>query len=375
MGAGNVPSTYGAATAGFDEKTKARFNRRVNEYQLNYYADHGHYASEPDAVKHALMGATAEEAWRSILPLPVVPDYQPSSEQKLVQQFMSLVDPNKRRDFLDKHPGFSDHFGIYTDPKVYLHNHEFFGRFLTAVDVMRAARAEVLTQAKTDGFTPDLLLKKRQIDAAFQKTFDRLLREDASWAGHKVGADQIPGVAGVPFGPWGKLAAADPQIDPKHVLNALFPKLKTEDYAKVYGNTQKQLKQELALLSNPAYSETYPDPQELKTRRGEILQQLEAFKNLPSDALGGTYATYQSEHVSPYWRHIESAVDTIKHLHLQTSRIRRTRSCGSGATAKTRASPWTASSSRRPHEWPGPRSTRRRGKNASPTSPRRAGTI
>jgi len=159
MGAGNVPSTYGAATAGFDEKTKARFNRRVNEYQLNYYADHGHYASEPDAVKHALMGATAEEAWRSILPLPVVPDYQPSSEQKLVQQFMSLVDPNKRRDFLDKHPGFSDHFGIYTDPKVYLHNHEFFGRFLTAVDVMRAARAEVLTQAKTDGFTPDLLLK------------------------------------------------------------------------------------------------------------------------------------------------------------------------------------------------------------------------
>jgi hypothetical protein len=315
MGLGNVPATYGAATAGFDEKTKARFNRRINEYQLNYYAEHGHYnTDEASVVKHALMGATAEEAWRSILPLPVVPDYQPSSEQKLVRQFMSLVDPGKRRDFLDKHPGFSDHFGIYTDPRTYLHNHEMFGRFLTAVDAMRAARADIFTQAKTDGFSSDLLLQKRKIDAAFQKTFDTLLREDANWAGHTVGKDQVPGVAGVPYGPWGKLAAADPQIDPKHVLNALFPKLKTQDYGKVYGNTQRQLKQELALLNNPSYAATYPDPQELKTRRGEILQQLEVFKNLPSDALGATYAKYQSEHVSPYWRYIEHAVDAIKLL-------------------------------------------------------------
>lgn len=314
MHAGNLPATYGAATQGMDEQTKSRLNRSLNEYQVNYFAEHGHYAPESDAVKHVVMSTMAEEFWRSTLPFPVVPDYQPTSDQQLVHKFMLMVDPRKRRKFLEAHPGFSDHFGVYDQPRIYLHNREFFGRYVTALDALRSARRDVFKKAQQTGFTPELLAAKRSADAAFQKAFDGLLREDAAFAGHKIAASQVPGVDGAPYGPWGKLAAADPQIDPKHLLNALFPKLKQSEYAKVYGALQKQLRQELSLLNNPQYASTYDDQNELKTRRNEIIGQLEVFKNLPSDALGATYAKYQSEHVNPYWKHLEKRLTEIQNL-------------------------------------------------------------
>jgi hypothetical protein len=311
---GNLPATYGAASAGMDEKSKAQLNRQINQYQLNYYAEHGHYAPETEAVKHVLAQATAEEFWRSTLPFPVLPDYQPSKDQRLLREFMATLDPKKRSAFLDRHPGLADQFGVYDTPRKFLHNREMFGRFVKALDAMRAARADLFEQSKKDGFTADLLTRKREVDAAFQKTVDTLLREDARWAGHEVADSQIPGVNGAPLGPWGRLLNADPQMNPRHALNALFPKLKVKEYGKVYGELQQQLKAELALLNNEKYAATYPDQDELKQRRGEILQQLEAFQRFPSDALGSVYAKYQQSYVGPYWKHIEDGVAAINKL-------------------------------------------------------------
>jgi hypothetical protein len=118
----------------------------------------------------------------------------------------------------------------------------------------------------------------------------------------------------VPLGPWGKLATADPQLDPRHTLNALFPKLKQTEYNKVYGRLQKELKGELALLNAPDYAATYPDQQELKTRKREILQQLEVFRSLPTDALGKVALQYQVQHVNPYWKQVDKKIAAIQKL-------------------------------------------------------------
>jgi hypothetical protein len=179
-------NTYGQAVAGLPSKEQSRINRAINEYQLTYFAEHGHYAPETDVVKHVLWHRAAEETWRSILPLPVVPAQGRSSEQNLLHQYMLLTDPKAKHEFLDKHPGLADHFGIYKDPKVFLHNHEFFGRYTQALDNYRAVRNKLYGEAQKDGFTPDLMARKHKLDAAFEQHFQHLLREDARWAGHRV---------------------------------------------------------------------------------------------------------------------------------------------------------------------------------------------
>jgi hypothetical protein len=77
---------------------------------------------------------------------------------------------------------------------------------------------------------------------------------------------------------------------------------------------QQQLQQELRLLNNPTYAATYPDQEELKTRRREILQQLEVFRKLPGDALGKTYLDYQRKFVGPYWQHVDEEYQRITAL-------------------------------------------------------------
>lgn len=301
--------TYADAIRGLPPKVQHRLNRSFNEYQLNYFADHGHYnMDESQVVSHVLWHATGEEAWRSILPLPIVSNYNPNEQQKLLEQYMMLTDPKRRQDFLVAHEDLAAQFGIYKDPKQFLHNQQLFGKYLPSLDAYRAVRSHILEQAKGPaGWTAELQALKKQSGVAFQKTFANLLREDARSAGHRVSDTETPGVAGVPLGPWGKLVSTDPQIDPTHILNGLFPGgVKTKDWGKVYGRFQEYLKKELAGLSDPKVIATYADdPGEVKIRRGEILQQLQAFQGMPKDALGVTTLKYQEKYVNPYWAHID----------------------------------------------------------------------
>lgn len=311
---GHTPATYEAALQGLPEQDKERMQRDFNEYVLSYFHDHGHYPAESDVVKHVMWRATAENLWRSTLPLPVVPADNRSEQQDLVRQYMYIVDPAKRRQFLEDHPGFSDHFGVWDDPKAFLHNHRMFGRYVSALDAYKTARADLYERAKKNGMTPALVLDKRKLDSAFQKTYDMLLIEDAKYAGIKLEKGDVPGVGKTPYGPWGRLASADPQINPRHLLNALFPKLQDSESEKVYGRLQKELKAELALLNNPKYAATYPDPDELKTRKRVILQQLEVFRRYPTDALGRVQQTYQTKYVNKYWRTLDQKYEAIQEL-------------------------------------------------------------
>jgi hypothetical protein len=312
---GQTPSTFEAALHGLPEQDKSRLQHDFNDYTLQYFHQHGSYPSERDVVRHVMWRATAENLWRSTLPLPVVPASPDlTDQQKLVRQFMLIVDPAQRREFLEKHKGFSDHFGVWDDPKAFLHNKLMFGRYTSALDAYKVGRRDLYEQAKAKGMSPQLMLKKRALDKAFQKTYDQLLIQDARSAGIDVQPGEVPGVGKTPLGPWGKLASADPQINPRHILNALFPQLKDTEGAKIYGRLQKELKAELALLSSPEYAATYPDPEELKTRKRIILQQLEVFRRYPSDALGQIQAEYQTKYVNTYWKTLDQKLNKIQGL-------------------------------------------------------------
>ena len=87
--AGGTAATYGGASAYMDKRHREAFNQAVNEFQLGYLADHGHYAPESYVVKHVLWKMTAEELWRANLPLPVVPVRRRAIETDLERDALS----------------------------------------------------------------------------------------------------------------------------------------------------------------------------------------------------------------------------------------------------------------------------------------------
>jgi hypothetical protein len=310
--AGNMPATYGYLTAGLDERSKAFMNARINSYQNDYFNEHGHFAPESEAVKHVLWGAMANEAWRSNLPLPVVPTHGENTGQKLLRQFMALNDPKKRRKFLDDHSELSLYFGIYQDPNDYLHVRPLWARYTQALDKRDAERSLIYEQAKTGGYTPELRLARKRSDQQFGKVFDALIKEDLN------GTDPAKRkeVNGQNYGLWGQQVAVDPLVDPRKVLvgtkehPGLFPNL--EQTSGIPGATVQHLRLELKLLSDPSYvAKTFQDPNEAKFRRGEILQQLEVFKSYPKDALGSLELTYNRDYVGKYWDSYNKKYDQI----------------------------------------------------------------
>ena len=298
---GQSAPTYGYATAGLDKKTAGYVTRALNEYQIEYQHEHGHYDTEANAVKKVLLAQAGEEYWRANLPLPVVPETDRSEEQKLLAEFMQLDDPRARAKFMDSHPGFSDMFGVYDNPKKNLHNRLFFQRWTKALDAYRAARRSLYAEAQQTGhWTTDMEAKRRELNDKLNETRNQLLIDDAQSAGINTHG-LVPNGTTVPYGPWGKVVNKDPQFDTTHVLNTLFPKLAGPVADNLIGPLQKQMQAELTQLNDPAYvAKSGYTPEEVKTRRNELIQKLAVFNSYPSDALGKVHDDYQKL-VNRYW--------------------------------------------------------------------------
>lgn len=306
---GKAPATYGYATAGLDERSKAFMNFRINSFQNDYFAEHGHFAPEDQAVKWALTHSLANEAWRANLPFPVLPDYGENEGQKLLRQFQLLKDPAKRRKFLDQHEQLALYFGIYRDPKQYTHVRPLWEAYTQALDKRDAARMEIFRDALHSGFTPEMQLKRRQADKEFAKTFKALLKTDLNGTPE----DARKELNGQTYGWWGQQVADDPLADPRKTLKLLFPNLK--NVGGVPGDQVKKLRQELTLLNDPQYvKDTFEDPAEAKARKGEILRQIDVFNSYPKDALGRLERDYQQKYVGKYWDDYRKKLDAIAAL-------------------------------------------------------------
>lgn len=290
-------STYGGALEGLDERTKAFLAYRINSYQTDFYREHGHYDTEANAVRKALWESLAGEYWRANMPLPVLPATGENEGQKLLRQFMALVDPAKRRKFLDQHPELGLYFGIYEDPTVYIHNKRYWEKYNHARDQRDAARAQIFRQAKEDGFTPELNARRLKADGEFNKLYEQLLLEDARTGGGLVADGKV-----VRPGHWGRQVKVDPLIDPRKRLKYLFPGLKPGEFDRIPGQVVKELRSELSRLRDTGFAATYGDEQEVKARIRQILEQIEVFQSFPSDALGEVQRKYQRQHVNSYWR-------------------------------------------------------------------------
>jgi hypothetical protein len=298
MATGNQPTTYGAALEGLDDRSRAMLDFRINSFQNDYFREHGHYAPEAVAVKHALWRTLANELWRANMPLPVVPATGENDGQKLLREFMQINDPAKRRKFLDDNPELSLYFGIYTDPKEYLHTRKMWGRYIAASEARDVVRARIYAESRSEGaFTPDMRRQLREADERFGKVFDALLLEDAKTGGGTVRQGKV-----VTPGPWGKQVATDPLIDPRGAIKRLFPNVPDEAIEEgVPGELVKELRAELRRLNDPKFASTYEDPAELKARRREILEQIAVFSSYPKDAIGRVERKYQAEYVNPFW--------------------------------------------------------------------------
>lgn len=309
---GNEAPTYNYARAGLDQVTKDTVTRALNEYQVEFFKEHGHYATEANAVKTVLLHQMGQEYWRANLPLPVVPVSDRTEQQALLAEYMTLVDPKARGKFLDKHPDLADHFGVYDDPRKFLHNREFFQRWTQALDAYHSVRRDLYAEAKRTGeWTVPMEQKRRDLNASLQKTRQKLLIEDA----HSAGIDTkggVPNGTTIKYGPWGRVVNRDPQFDPSHFLSATFPKLAPGSQDNIIGPLQRSLQNELSLLNDPQYVRAQVQtPAELKTLKREILQKLEVFKSYPSDALGKIRDTYQTQFVNKYWAHYDARVKEI----------------------------------------------------------------
>lgn len=313
INAGLEGATYEYARAGLDKQTGDKVWRAINEYQVEHFKLYGHYAPESAAVKTVLLHQLGQEYWRANLPLPVVPDVNRTDQQQLLAQYMSLIDPKARAKFLNDHPGFSDHFGVYTNPEQYLHNRDYYGRWAKALDAYHSARRDLYaTAAKQGEWTVPLEQKRRDLNSALQKTRDQLLIDDARSNGIDTKGG-VPNGTTIKYGPWGRVVNKDPQFDPSHFLSALFPKLHAA--GEIVGPLQKSLQNQLALLNDPSYVRAnVQTPEEIKTLKREILQKLEVFKSYPSDALGKVRDTYQTAYVNKYWAAYDAKVNAIKNM-------------------------------------------------------------
>lgn len=314
MDLGLLPSTYNAAISGMDQTNVAYLNRAINHFQLDYYADHGHYASSGEAVKHALYSLAAQNAWRANLPLPVVPGTASTKNdmQIVLDQFMRINDPRKRSKFLDAHPELQAQFGVSSNPADFLHYRRFWSQYTQALDQYHHAREIIYQQAKKDGMTQELNTQRKGVQTAFQKLFNKLKAEDLS----QTPADRVREVGGERLGLWGQQISADPLVNPANTLHHLFPDVPEKELERgLPTQLVKDARQELRLLNDPKWvAETFTDAvkngdsvdsAEARTRKSELLQFIQDFQPFSRDNLGDVEQRYVTNHVNPYWKKVE----------------------------------------------------------------------
>jgi hypothetical protein len=331
---GETPSTYAQAVAGMDSKTKARLYKTFNDYANHYYEEHGHYPSQADTVKHGLWSTMGEELWRANLPLPVESQYAEDPGSKLIGTYLGIVDPAKRRTFLDKNPILAEYFGVYKDPVAYQHNREYFRSFNSARDTFRNERRQIWAQAQQQGYwTPDLNKQSKESSLRYSGVINKLILQDAAQTG-KVNAEGKKVLANpntdfskvnpdryiLERGSWGKKIKTDPLTDAAGTYHKLFPGIPMKELEKAAGGFDlKQARQELQLLNDPKYvSATFgSDPEaesQIKTRKQELLQYISDFQSAPSNPVSKAKREYQTKYADPFWAGYEKRFKQIANL-------------------------------------------------------------
>jgi hypothetical protein len=312
--AGKLPGTYASATKNLDPSTQSKLNRAINHYQQDYFAEHGHYAPERQAVLRSLWRVGAEEGWRANLPLPVVPQSTTGNDtQKLLDGFMRLTDPAKKSKYLDDHPELAAQFGVSKNPADYQHYRTYWSQYTQALDQYHGIRQHLFEQAQKTGYTVEIDAVRRKAGADFQKVFDQLKRQDLA----QTDPARRKEMNGENLGLWGQQVSADPLVDPKTALTTLFPNIDPRQLAAaIPSQTVKDAKMNLRLLSDPKYvAAVFADnPGDAKTYKRFLLQFIDDFRSYPHDALGKVQTKYVQEHVNIYWQHITGQLDHIATL-------------------------------------------------------------
>lgn len=295
-------ASYGYAIKGLDTSTASKVTRAINEYQTTYFQQHGHYATEANAVKVVLLRETGLNYWSANLPLPIVPENNRTEQEQELADFMKIDDPKKRSQFLTSHPDLANSFGVYNNPAANIHNQPLFNRWSKALVAYHAGRTQLYDELKSGGkWTEAMELQRRDLNNALNRTRNQLLIDDAKQSGIDT-QGLVPNGTTIPYGPWGKLVNKDPIFDITHTLSALFPHLEGATQGDVIGPLQKEMQSELAELNDSKYaaSSGYTHD-EVTTRRTELLQRLEVFNSYPTDALGSIRDSYQKL-VNQYWK-------------------------------------------------------------------------
>jgi len=310
---GKIPATADSVTLGLSPSQQQQFFHAVNEYSAFYKAKHGDWPTEQDAVRHVLVGQTASTFWNTNLFLPVTvtkADQKVSgSVQKLLSEYGHIVNPVKKREFLDQHPEVALHFGVNEDPAVFLHNNKLWDQFNAAQNALANSRQQVYQGILKNGqVTAADLENESKLSAQWAKTINKLQLEDAAtWPGNsqfpagKVSDNQV-----VTPGPWGKALEGDPYAS-RAFLHQVFPNIPPAKLnGHTVGETVVQLQAEsrrLALVKNnlaAAKKLGYADLESVKTRLSAISQILAPFYAYPKDAPAKLEDEYYSKYVTPY---------------------------------------------------------------------------
>jgi len=310
---GKLPATADAVTAGVSPADQRSFFHSVNEYSVFYHAQHGKWPTEAEAVKHVLVGQTAQTFWNTNMFLPVSiskADQKVSGPvAKLLNQYGQIISPEKKREFLDQHPEVALHFGVSTDPAVFLHNNKLWDQFNAARSALSVGRKAIYQEILNKGeVTAQTLEQMSKLSGQWSQTINRLQLEDAAtWAGNsQYPAGKVSDKQVVQAGPWGKALEGDPHAA-RAFLHEVFPNIPADKLdAHTVGETVVQLQAEAARLREvkdnlPAAKKLgYQDLSSIKTRLSNISQILAPFYAYPKDAPAKLQSEYYGKYVGPY---------------------------------------------------------------------------
>lgn len=313
---GVLPASSSAITGGMGPTQKLYFDEAVNKYAAFFRQTNGHWPTEAQAVKFALLHGMGQEAWRANLPLPVTwndPTSTPPRIAALQTEYDRITDPAKKRAFLDNHPDVALRFGVSADPMVYLHNNILWDKFNQAHAQLTAERDTLYQKMLTSGYTLDTRKEMSKLSKDWAATVNQLELEDAqTWAGSsQFPAGKVDQGLVVQQGPWATQLEGDP-LAAKAFIHEAFPNIGAQQLdAHTAGEIVATLHAEaknLNALKTPAEIKAYgylgttgeTPEQQVKDRLSNINQTLAAFDGYPKDAASEAQSLYYSKFVDPY---------------------------------------------------------------------------
>lgn len=317
------PATYKNAIHNMNQTDRRSFDRLVNHFSMDYYGEHGYWPPQSMSVKYGLLHLSMEDLARANLPLNIITGNKAKNEQeKMLDTFMSMVDPVKRSKYLDAHPQLQALFGLSKTPADYQHYRTYWSQYTQALDQYHHARDEIYNQVvKTGSMTPELEAQRRKISSHFEDAFNKLKAQDLA-ATPKNRQKEINGEL---LGLWGQQQAANPLANPAQALKKLFPNLtKTALSEGLPSKYVTWAKQELDRLKDPNWvKDVFPDTTvngaevdsaAARSYQAQLLDFIQEFQPQAHDKLGKLEEKYIAQHVNPYWNNVDVMTKRIDKL-------------------------------------------------------------